>query len=178
MKANRPGYTLLEVALVTSIIGVMAGFAMPSINTFYRGIPPRAAADTVKAALLQGRMHAMEEGRAYRFSITPGKGKFRVAPDDPGYWSGSGNGSGQGGEDLVLEQELPAGVQFALGNGGPGGGKSGEWETAIVFGPDGSTTDDIEITFEAEGTAPLVLSLRSLTGVATVRQKQPEDRRR
>jgi hypothetical protein len=125
--------------------------------------------------MLQARMHAMEEGRPYRFSIRPGKGGFRVAPDDSSYWTGGGSPE-QGSEapPLIIEEELPAGVQFAMGNGGAGGVRSGDWSTATTFSPDGSAADDLEITFEAEGTPPLVLNLRSLTGVITVRQKEPE----
>src|SRR5437764_12475102 len=110
----RRAFTLLEVALVLAVILVLAAIAVPSLESMYGDVKLTAATDMIRARCADARARAIEEGRAYRFAIMPGQGNFRVAPDTADYWSGgSGGGTGDTTQALVIEEELDEGITFA-----------------------------------------------------------------
>lgn len=182
----RKAFTLLEVMLVMAVIVVVAGLAYPSLEGMYGGFKLTAATDGVRAAWAEGRSHAINEGRPYRFAVLPGKGNYRLAPDSGDFWSGRGATSG--GDDpanppLVLEDALPSGVRIGVtGNTGqdgfgdsgdtaaPAGGVDpGAWTTVVTFLPDGTCRADAEMFFHCRGARSLSVRLRGLTGVVTIR---------
>jgi prepilin-type N-terminal cleavage/methylation domain-containing protein len=180
-RSRRPAFTLLETVLVLALLAIVAALAYPSIDGMYGHHRLTAALDEVRATWAAGRAHAIEEGQPYRFSVVPGKGNFRLAPDAPEYWEG-GNPppSGNGPQPAVMASALPRGVTFANGNGGGGGGNNpdtvlasvspGQYQTLAVFLPDGTARDDVEIRFNVRGAAPAVIRLRSMTGVVSVQR--------
>ena len=93
-RTRRPGLTLLEVLLVMAILLTLAAVAYPTLSAMYGDVRVKAAADQVRASWTEARAKAIEDGRAYRFSVEPGTGKFRVAPDGPEFWDDSGGGAG------------------------------------------------------------------------------------
>ncbi len=130
---------------------------------------------------------AIMEGRPYRFSIQPGSGDFRTAPDAAEFWSGgdapAATDSGRNAP-LVVQDSLPRGVRFAtidatdssyFGNlgmsdaGDASSSSSGAWSTVAVFLPDGSAQQDVEITFRSPDSGPIALRLRALTGGMSTR---------
>jgi prepilin-type N-terminal cleavage/methylation domain-containing protein len=182
---SRPSFTLLEMVLVVAIMGIVLGLGIPSYQNYRRDVVVRAAADSVRTALTSARARAMDEGRPYRFAVVPGQGYYRVAPDNPAYWSGGGNPSGDDPDNppLILEDVLPERIRFQMGNDNgadPGDGPSpdsvnpSQYVTTAVLNPDGTAQDDVSITLRKQGTAPLVVSVRSLTGIARVRKTTGE----
>jgi prepilin-type N-terminal cleavage/methylation domain-containing protein len=177
---QRPAYTLLEVVLVLAVLAIVTALAYPSIDGMYGHHRLTAALDEVRAAWASGRAHSIEEGRPYRFAVVLGKGNFRLAPDSPEFWDGSGTqSSGNGPQAAVITGALPRGVSFANGPGGAGGANPdtvlasvapGQYQTLAVFLPDGTARDDVEIRFNVRGAAPAVLRLRSMTGVVSVQR--------
>jgi prepilin-type N-terminal cleavage/methylation domain-containing protein len=161
--SHRRGYTLLEMALVTALLSVVAALAYPSIEGMYGRYKVTAGVDAVRAAWAQGRSRAIAEARPYRFAIMPGQAQFRLAPDQPEFWGGSAAGA----PGLVVEGALPKGVNFGASSGQGDG--SGAWNTLAVFLPDGSARDDAELEFHLRGAAHKVLQLRALTGAVTTR---------
>lgn len=163
--SSRPGYTLLEVTLVTALLGVMAALAYPAIDGMSGQHRLTASVDAVRAAWAQGRSRAIEEGRPYRFAFS-GPGHYRLAPEQPDYWSGSvpPDSSRQ-----VLEGDLPPGITFGTRPGSSSGqGSSGEWSSLAVFLPDGTAREDVQLLFQVKGTPRTVLQLRAMTGAVTV----------
>jgi hypothetical protein len=161
---------------------LMAALVVPNIDAMYADYRLAAAVDGVRASWAQGRSHAMDEGRAYRFAIVPGKGNYRVAPDSADYWTGSGppTPTNPANPPLVLEEALPKGIIFtttAAANqyaGGDtafpvGGVESSQWSPTALFLPNGTARDNVEIVFQARGCKPRILRLRALTGVVTSR---------
>jgi hypothetical protein len=83
---------------------------------------------------------------------------------------------------LILEESLPKGVRFNgtgdssaasspdSGNTGSnaGSGSAGSYSNPIVFLPDGTARENAEILFEVRGARSMKLTLRALTGVATI----------
>jgi prepilin-type N-terminal cleavage/methylation domain-containing protein len=169
MRPTRRAYTLLEVLLVLALLVILGALAAPSIDGAYGGIRLRAGADALRAALANARSHAMDEGRPYRFAVMPGQAAYRVAPDGADYW-GSGDATPRGDPNnppLVLEEQLPKGVVFTLDDSSVSSG-SGGWATVETFLPDGTATDDRQITLRLPGTKPIVVRLRGMTGLVTV----------
>jgi Tfp pilus assembly protein FimT len=173
---RRPAYTLFELILTTAVIAVTAAVTVPSLDSMYPSYKMNASTDAIRAAWAQGRAHAIEEGRPYRFAVAPGSGKYHVSADDD-----PADGGGQAATDnpsphaFVLEQELPTGVLFALareqGEGEqPQSSSSDGLSTVAVFLPDGTARDDAEVRVQVKGMSPKVVKLRALTGAVTVQQ--------
>ncbi|TMQ33678.1 MAG: hypothetical protein E6K70_11795 [Planctomycetota bacterium] len=77
--------------------------------------------------------------------------------------------------------KLPKPVLFTTANGptaalpeadNPGAADSGAWMPVVAFLPDGTARDDATVTLVARGCRPVILRIRGLTGVITV--KTPE----
>jgi type II secretory pathway pseudopilin PulG len=189
VRRQRRGYTLLELALVCALLVVIAAVTFPSLATMYHQHRLGLATDSVREAWALARARAIEEGRPYRFAVIPDSGRFRVAPDSPEFWSGSGapdaEANGTERPPLTLSRTLPGGVVFVMdGSGssaGAGGGgwaddQGGEddddpgapWKPVAVFMPDGTAQEDATIQFQGGGSRTATLRLRGLTGHASV----------
>jgi prepilin-type N-terminal cleavage/methylation domain-containing protein len=183
----RKAFTLLELILVMAIIVLFAGLAygpVMSMRTHYR---LSAGADAIRAGWVGARSHAVEEGQRYRFSVVPGKGNFRIAPDSGDYWSGSLPDFDHDNPPLILEDALPGGIVFTInGRGDRGGDDSdtafpvgqvdpGQWETIAIFEADGTAQEDVTITLSAnDGSRPVVVSLRALTAISSAKMAPVE----
>jgi prepilin-type N-terminal cleavage/methylation domain-containing protein len=77
----RRAFTLLELIIVMTIILLIGAAAYPTIDGAYAYFKVTGAADGIKGAWARARARAIEDCVAYRFSIAPEKGRFRVAPD-------------------------------------------------------------------------------------------------
>jgi len=161
MKARRNGYTLFELVVVMAIIAIIAAIVAPNLGTWFSSTKVAAAADLVRARWADGKSRAQEEGRPYKFAVQIDTGKFRLAPDSPEFWGGGEGGNGKG---LVVEDELPKNVVFASGQNSGSAQGGGEWSHAVVFNPDGSASDDYNISFNSQGSRPVELRLRGATG--------------
>lgn len=170
---RRTGYTLLEVILVLAIVVLLASLSFPSLESMYGDVKLNAAADQIRSRWADARTQAIEEGRPYRFAVQT-DGKFRIAPDTTEFWGGGSTGDNATPNEtdappLDVEESLPKGVKFSdsgLNNAGDAG-DSGGWITVVRFQPDGTASTDVEIVFESEGSRPLQLKLRGLTGAVT-----------
>jgi prepilin-type N-terminal cleavage/methylation domain-containing protein len=164
----RPGYTLLEVMLVLTIMVVAASLGAVSLDRFGGDMKQNAAIDLVRARWAECRGQAIEEGRPYRFAIKIDEGRFRLAPDAPEFWGGSSSAAADdeaphgGMRPLVVEEDLPEGIRFASGSGLSA--DSSGWATVVTFLPDATCAEDAEIVFECEGLQPAGLKIRGLTG--------------
>ena len=97
-KKRRSGASLLEVVVVLAIMVIISALAIPSIQAMYGSYKLNGAVDSVRAAWADARSRAIDEGRPYRFSVEPNGTHYRVAPDDPDYWPGSGPANDPNGE--------------------------------------------------------------------------------
>jgi prepilin-type N-terminal cleavage/methylation domain-containing protein len=174
-REKRSGLTLLEVLLVMVIIIVLATAAYPTLSAMYGDIRVKAAADQVQGAWAECRARAIEDGRAYRFAVQPGTNRFRVAPDGPEFWDGSGGGQSDESTSppYVQESELPKAILFTVSENLPA---EGEWTTVAVFNPDGTCQADTEIALKEDGdTLEIVVRVRAMTGAVTVKKRSSGD---
>jgi Tfp pilus assembly protein FimT len=153
------------MVLVMALVTIIAGLAVPSLGGMYGYYKMTAAVDSVRAAWALARTRAVEEGRPYRFAVMLSKGSYRLAPDRPAYWGGQPPGADPEGPGVVRQGTLPEGVAF----GGGGGGASGAWSDAVVFLPDGTAREDVDVVFQVRGARATLLHLRAMTGVVTVK---------
>jgi hypothetical protein len=170
----------MELVIVLAVLVVLATMVYPSIDAMYGDYRVTAATDIIRSSWALARARAIDDGQAYRFAIVPGRGNFRVAPDNSAFWAG-GDAPPAGDQStapLILEDALPKGVRFVTADavaGGavqagdsalpPGGVDPGMWTSVVTFLPDGTAVEDVEIIFSARGARPMVLRLRGLTGV-------------
>ena len=189
MPPRRRGYTLFEMVIVLALIVLLAGLAIPSIESMYADYKLQSAVDQVSGKWAQMRTHAILEGRAYRFGVGANGSDFRVAPDDGQYWGG-GDPAPAGDANappLVVEDSLPRGITFTqadLTDANPydalnpaASPSSGTWTTVAVFLPDGTAQQDVEIVFRMPNCAPVALKLRALTGGVSSRRLPADDNR-
>jgi len=181
-QTRRKGYTLLEVLLVAAVLIVFASLAIPSLKGIQGSYRLTGGVDSVRSAWAQARARAIEEGRPYRFAVEQDGSHYRIAPDRPDYWSGSGPGDDPDGKGFVLEQSLPGGVRFTvngdLASAPPPdevsdkddkpGPSLDAYTGAAVFLPDGTAREDVKILFQVRGATPTMVHLRGLTGSVTV----------
>lgn len=178
----RRGWTLFELMVVLAVIVIVGAIAAPSLTTSYANYRLKAAADGISAAFAKARSNAMSRGCAYRVSIMPDTGNYRIAPDNA---SASTSTTNQAGAPAVIEDHLPPGVQIAMGgqsasdptsptaNVGSSVGQSdnGSYVVAAVFQPDGTARNDVQVVLSMKGAAPITVKLRGMTGsVTTVTQ--------
>lgn len=178
----RKAFTLLEICLVVAIMAILVGIAYPSLDAMYGGFKITAATDTLRAAWAEARARSVNEGRSYRFSIVPGKGNFRIAPDDEDLEATSAPDEANV-HPLNKEDTLPDGVALTFldstnslpGTSGSDAGArldasdANGYTTAALFLPDGTCQGDVELLVECKGTRSMILKLRGLTGVVYVR---------
>ncbi|HXG13173.1 MAG TPA: hypothetical protein VNK04_25675 [Gemmataceae bacterium] len=187
---SRPSFTLVEMVLVLALIVIIAAITIPSLDAMYADYKVMAAVDTVRARWAEARSRAVDEGRPYRFAVVRGKGNFRIAPDSAEHWSGGGSAESSAA-GLVIEDALPRGIRFSFGEGGeefssntvlaPAELSSASWTDVVTFLPDGTALaldgndrEEVRITFEARNAAPVLLTLRTLTGTVTARRLYEE----
>ena len=148
------------MVIVVVIVAIMAGLAIPVLDSMLNPNQVLASVDTVRSELLQARSWALEQGRPYRFSVTDGGGDFKTEPDDPAV-------DGDGG--FTREGKLPEPCFFTAtidGDppvlGSPGGGS--DYRAVVVFLPNGTAREDAAVSFGREGLLPATLRVRALTG--------------
>lgn len=185
--------TLLELVLVLALLVVLAALSYPSLEGLQAEMRVSQAADQVRARWADARARAINEGQPYRFAILPDQGNLRLAPDSANYWSGGSAPPQQAlaeGQQrpLVVDETLPDGVRFHLGDNAPlrdsrEGGPSaqppgsvdpGGWRTLATFLPDGTAREDAKVWVRGPYAQPIQLRLRALTGTARTEQLTPD----
>jgi prepilin-type N-terminal cleavage/methylation domain-containing protein len=168
---KRRAFTLIEIILVVMIILIVMALSIPVMRSMLTDSRTTAAGDMVRAKLAEARSRAMEDGRPWRVGFICGTGVIQIAPEDSQEW-------GQTGQDAtemvdLVRDLLPPEIVFGLsmdeiaGNTGdatPGG----SWETMAVYLPAGDAREDRNVYFGKTGFYPRRVSLRCLTGVATI----------
>lgn len=188
---SRRGFTLLELMVVLMILVVIGGLVAPSLRSLYPDWNVESAADNLKGAFERTRANAMNTGTPYRFTVLPGKGNYRGAPDLPEYWDGSSSSADSNGLP-VLQDALPKGIAFESQNGDSSDGaatilsdseaRGANWVKLVTFLPDGTARVDdavqtdgatrgmVEVRLRTSGATPLYVTIRTLTGAIRIRR--------
>lgn len=186
---GRDAFTLIEVLLTLSLMVVLASLSWPSLARPMANQALRSAADGVRTSWAKARVAAMSTGRTYVFRAPEADHylvECHVAPEAAAEMSEAEVAGVQGGSELdsgpqlAEEHRLPDRVCFVGGqtvvdardqaaamssNSSPDAALT--QVDPIFFYPDG-TTSTARVQLQNEYGRMMELSLRGLTGVATV----------
>jgi len=181
----------MEITLVLALMVILFGIAASTMLTeaVYGEVKTRAAADALREGLVTTRTHAIDEGRPYSVWVVPGTNHFRIGPDDSPFGDGasnSGNNVSNSTPPFAKEFTLPGGIRFNLENGdAPANTDSqspendsvdpSQWSKQVTFLADGTAVDTKSITLHMEGSRPLMVKVRALTGGVTVGPPESEN---
>jgi type II secretory pathway pseudopilin PulG len=157
---------LIELMVVLALILLVGAVVVPSLDSFMRDTNVKGAADLCVGKLADARSYAIDEGRAYRFSVNPEGTRIRVSPDEL-----DGSGVPLESPELpphIAELELPKGVTLSPDGQYPAGDDG--WIKLVTYLPDGTCreTNSPDFLLKEQGTVPYMVAVRSLTGAVTV----------
>lgn len=69
--ARRDGFTMIELAIVLTIAGILAGFAVPSFNALQKNKAAQNARDAFVWMAARTRATAIERGKTYLLEVDP-----------------------------------------------------------------------------------------------------------
>jgi prepilin-type N-terminal cleavage/methylation domain-containing protein len=122
MKMKREeGVTLIELAVVMAIVGIMALFMAPAIGEWVDNFRIRQAARDIASTLQQAKMQTISTRQTHSVNFTLANGTYVINPLPPG-----GSNS-----------QVPKGVTIAAGSA-----------TSISFNPDGTSPVNGTITIK------------------------------
>jgi Tfp pilus assembly protein FimT len=160
-KFQHQAFTLVELLVVLAMIIVIGAVLFPTLLSVEGDRPIKAAGDIIRARLAEARVAAIEEGKVYRFAISPDGKRVRFAPDDANFLE-------QQDEDTAnAENELPKSVVARVVNDDAGEATvdSNGWTRVATFQADGTCRETVvEIELTQPGTYSLIIRLRGLTG--------------
>lgn len=185
--ARRPpraqrGFTLLELALVLLVTGILLTLAVPRLPSFGR-TDLEASADRLAAVMTWLSDEAALRGRIYRLTLDLDGESWDVAalapyatPDELAAGVASGTGDAVGfrtldDDPMVRSTQLPPGVVLDVVRGRDGDVAVGRHE--VWFLPEGSS-DDLRVRLAEAGGATATVAYRSSRGTAT-REDTVED---
>jgi len=115
-RERQAGYSVAELALVMSIIGILSALAMPLFVTYYQASRLRVGAEEVAAFLNQGRQIAIKENTGLCVHITSTAVQYYVGSSVAGgacavtvLWTGPGT-------DAAGRIKAPDGITLATGS--------------------------------------------------------------
>lgn len=193
-------FSMIELVLALAVIVGIAALAWPSLDGMFANYRLSQAAETIRVRWATARIRAVEDGRAYQFTWSPESGDYRLSPAEgmptaagASERTGTGVPESNAGE-AQIEEALPEGLRLSpapetqnptgVAATGPSGIASGPFAAnkanestttgTIFFYPDGTTSDAELIITDARGWS-IDLSLRGLTGVASVSDIRTEE---
>jgi prepilin-type N-terminal cleavage/methylation domain-containing protein len=90
MKQRERGVTLIEIAVVLAIVGIMALFMAPAIGEWIDNFRIRQAARDISSTLQQAKMKAISSRLQYRVVFNVGTETYQLWKNDAG-WVTEGN---------------------------------------------------------------------------------------
>ena len=184
----RGGFTLVEVLLVLVVLATLAAVVAPAALRVFEDYALKQSAEAVRDDLTRARLDAVQEGVIYEFRAETGGTRWVVVPGerepaanpglgpaDPLSWVPVRAGTLAEGVTFTtartsgpvggrLEPEYFAGLPDAAGLAGA------QWSLPLRFLPDGTAAAAAEVSVTDEEGRVLAVSVRPLTGAATVGQ--------
>lgn len=189
--ADLRGFTLVEMMIIISIMGIVFAIGTPPLLRSLRQHKSKDAAHVVMGALRQARARAIYEKNDYvvlfdmannSITMIDDDGGGGGNPEEPGFNPvNRGNGRADGNERVYGPIPLPTGQVFGMIAGSTSG--DGEYVTKpvtfsgnpprVVFYPNGSTNEeglvfvmpDIEFRTQDSGTDQMLIVRRSTGSV-------------
>ena len=107
---NNSGFTLIELAVVIAIVGVLAGIAVPSFVGWLPKYRLRSSADDIQALVQNARLRAVKENANVAVLFDPDNdgldGDYIAFVDENSDWNKDA------GEALVMQGEVSSGIRI------------------------------------------------------------------
>lgn len=144
VKHNNKGFTLIELIVVISIIGILVAISVPGMMGWLQSATYRGAAQELNAALRDARSRAIATNREHRvvLFVEDGKQKFRLTEGNRAAGS-----SAWVDVSPPREVELPASVQLVPAT------------TTLGFNPNGSSGSATISVRDSDGNEKFRVSL-------------------
>jgi Tfp pilus assembly protein FimT len=83
-RGNAAGFTMMEAALIVSIVFILTAFAMPSLFSTIHLFQLNSAADTASWAIATTRYQAIMQGYPFQLTFNATNATYQVASEPPG----------------------------------------------------------------------------------------------
>lgn len=172
----------MELIATLAVILILGAVILPTLVSYRGDSRVRAAADTLTARVAEARVKAMEDGLPYRLALHRDGRQLRLAPYSFDVLSDAAaeNDTDTSSATMprVQTDVLPNTVtlqRLESGNFTVPPQDADGWITLATFQSDGSCREDnLQVLVEEPGTAPLLVHLRGLTGVVSIRSPSAE----
>ena len=176
--AFRHGFTLVEILIVVTIVGLMATVILPTLSSTSGAVSLEAMARTLAADLRIARQSAVQYNTSYAVTLNLTDNSYNVGPSSSGGGPSIANvlSHGTSGTTIDLDQ-FGAGrlTQSHVVIGGAALKTSKSSVTNIVFGPSGGTgptlTQDTVIWLQensGQDRRSILITVSWITGAVTV----------
>lgn len=179
----KPAFTLMELILVIGILVAVSAIAMPTVTRSFSSQSLLKAADRVRVSMGQARVRAIQTGQIHAVGYLPGRGWIDVASFEQLSTIASKAGRRLQEQHFALTSDyeddlLPGNVIFVAGetvvdarafDAGEQAADTSGLRT-ILFYPDG-TSQDARLTLQNKEGRIIDVTLRGLTGTASVRSR-------
>ena len=163
MSRRRSGFTLLELVVVLAILVILGSLVIPTMVGMKGNTGVKAGVDAVRAKMFDARSKAMDDGVAYRLSLSDDGQTLQISPDDPNSVDPTHAGSTSSEklpDGVVVKVQPQDGVQVAPDQTG--------WVRVATFMADGTCREDFIEVVVTDTTntnvAPMRIQIRGVTG--------------
>ena len=176
--AIRSGYTLVEMLIVVTIVGLMASVILPTLSSTSGAVSLEAMARTLAADLRIARQSAVQYNTSYAVTLNLTNNSYNVGQSSSGTGPSVLNVLSHGTNDTTIDLD-----QFGAGRmtqshvviGGAALKVSKSSVTDVVFGPSGGTgptrTQDTVIWLQensGQDRRSILITVSWITGAVTV----------
>lgn len=153
-RRHRAGVTLLEIAIVVGIVGILAAVGAMLMRDTIPGWRTRRAASEFGSAVEIARARAIAEGFEYRVRVTAADGSLNSATDSVGTWlieRGNKAVDSDSWDILPVDAQDGSDDDTTEGTVDISVGGQDELREVSIEPPDGMSGDGFDITFTPRG---------------------------
>ncbi|MDA1014690.1 MAG: prepilin-type N-terminal cleavage/methylation domain-containing protein [Planctomycetota bacterium] len=189
----RAAFTLLEIVIVLAIVSTIAALAWPVTMRWIADRSVHESAIVVRSSLVSARLWAIDTSLTYQFRFEPNGRNFIVFPHDREYATSNQtqpNADPAYASARAISGELPENVSFQLLSdsvsveqltpellkGLPNAAELSRvrWSAPLLFHSDGTALTDATIRIADKAENEYHITIRSLTGMPTLKEGPPE----
>ena len=191
---SRSAFTLLEIVIVLSIVSTIAALAWPVTMRWIADRSVHESAVVVRSSLVKARMWAIDRSVTYQFRFEPNGRNFIVLPFELEYAPSNQVASPTSASPYTaanaMAGELPEGVSFQLLNATASVEQLSpellsslknaaelsqlRWSAPLLFHSDGTALTDATVRIGDKAENEYHITIRSLTGMPTLKEGAPE----